>query len=87
MKNCTCDCVYTPYPAGSKLELGVASLGVSVTTMEEVFLKVRDENQESIQQRYIYNIIKANWCVSTFPTNQLYVVKAKGYVSTTLRVY
>ena len=55
--------------------------------MEEVFLKVRDENQESIQQRYIYNIIKANWCVSTFPTNQLYVVKAKGYVSTTLRVY
>lgn len=39
-------------PAGSKLELGVASFGVSVTTMEEVFIKVGEDSGESLDERW-----------------------------------
>ena len=36
---------------GKKEELGIAGFGVSVTTMEEVFLKVKDESDEDIKSR------------------------------------
>ena len=36
---------------GRKEELGLAGFGVSVTTMEEVFLKVKDESDEGIESR------------------------------------
>lgn len=36
---------------GQKAELGVSSFGVSVTTMEEVFMKVGEDSGESLDQR------------------------------------
>ena len=36
-----------------KTELGIAGFGISVTTMEEVFIKVGEGTDESLDQRYI----------------------------------
>ena len=44
---CVCDC----WTAGRKEELSIAGFGVSVTTMEEVFLKVKEEVDESIESK------------------------------------
>ena len=38
--------------SGNKFDLGIAEFGVSVTTMEEVFLKVKQESDENIESRY-----------------------------------
>ena len=37
--------------AANKSDLGIAGFGISVTTMEEVFLKVKEESDESIESR------------------------------------
>ena len=34
-----------------KEELGIAGYGISVTTMEEVFIKVGEGNDETLQER------------------------------------
>ena len=36
-----------------KSALGIAGFGVSVTTMEEVFLRVKDGSDESIDSRFV----------------------------------
>ena len=40
-------------PTGKKVDLGVASFGVSVTTMEEVFIKVGEDSGESLDNRWV----------------------------------
>ena len=40
-----------PYTA-RKSELGIAGFGISVTTMEEVFIKVGEGTEETLEQRY-----------------------------------
>jgi len=47
------ECLH-PFSA-KKSELGIDGFGVSVTTMEEVFLRVRDGTAESIEHRYVLN--------------------------------
>ena len=37
--------------AARKTELGVSSFGVSVTTMEEVFIKVGEGTEETLDER------------------------------------
>ena len=37
--------------AANKNDLGITGFGISVTTMEEVFLKVKEESDESIESR------------------------------------
>jgi len=41
--------------SAKKTELGIDGFGLSVTTMEEVFLRVRDGTAESIEHRYVLN--------------------------------
>ena len=48
-----CESSLHPFSA-KKDELGIAGFGVSVTTMEEVFLRVRDGTAESIEHRYVH---------------------------------
>ena len=45
---CVCVCVCVAEQEG----LGISSYGISVTTMEEVFMKVRDGADKSILHRY-----------------------------------
>lgn len=40
------------FSAGNKSKLGVSSFGVSVTTMEEVFIKVGEDSGESLDDRW-----------------------------------
>ena len=40
--------------SGRSRELGISSFGVSVTTMEEVFIKVGQGEDETFQSRYKY---------------------------------
>ena len=37
--------------AAEKEDLGISSYGISVTTMEEVFMKVREGTDESLKHR------------------------------------
>ena len=41
--------------AARKSNLGVASFGVSVTTMEEVFIKVGEGTDESLENRWVWS--------------------------------
>ena len=43
-------CVYTAH----KTELGIAGFGISVTTMEEVFIKVGEGTDETLEQWYVF---------------------------------
>lgn len=43
-------CTHT-HLIGRKAELGVSSFGVSVTTMEEVFMKVGEDTDETMEER------------------------------------
>ena len=45
-----CNCLYT---VAHKDELGIAGFGISVTTMEEVFIKVGEGTDESLEHRYL----------------------------------
>ena len=47
--------------AARKSELGVSSFGISVTTMEEVFIKVGEGSAETVEDRYDYNGRSHNW--------------------------
>ena len=40
-----------------KTELGISGFGISVTTMEEVFIKVGEGTDETLDQRYILGFI------------------------------
>ena len=44
------DCLYI---VAHKEELGIAGFGISVTTMEEVFIKVGEGTDESLEHRYL----------------------------------
>ena len=39
--------------AARKAELGISSFGVSVTTMEEVFMKVGEGTEETLESRWV----------------------------------
>ena len=39
--------------AARKAELGISSFGVSVTTMEEVFMKVGEGTEETLETRWV----------------------------------
>ncbi len=41
---------------GMKEYLGIASFGISVTTMEEVFVKVGQVTDETLQSKYVTNL-------------------------------
>ena len=40
-------------PSARKAELCISSFGVSVTTMEEVFMKVREGTERTLKSRYV----------------------------------
>ena len=42
------------FSIGQKSKLGISSFGVSVTTMEEVFIKVGEGTDETFQSRLLY---------------------------------
>ena len=41
-----------------KSDLGISGFGISVTTMEEVFIKVGEGTDESLERRYIHTYIQ-----------------------------
>ena len=43
-------------------DLGVSSYGISVTTMEEVFMKVREGADETLRHRYIHILYTCAGC-------------------------
>ena len=43
--------VFTILSAARKTELAVSSFGISVTTMEEVFIKVGEGTEETLDER------------------------------------
>ncbi len=47
-----CVCVCVRVCIARKIELGVSSFGVSITTMEEVFIKVGDGTDDTLETRF-----------------------------------
>ena len=45
------------FSIGQKSKLGISSFGVSVTTMEEVFIKVGEGTDETFQSRLLYIVL------------------------------
>ena len=48
---CVCVCVCVFVCKARKSELGISGFGISVTTMEEVFIKVGEGTDESLERR------------------------------------
>ena len=48
-------CIVCVYFAARKQDLGIAGFGISVTTMEEVFIKVGEGTEETLEHRCVLN--------------------------------
>ena len=46
------DLINNAYVVARKTELGISGFGISVTTMEEVFIKVGEGTDETLERRY-----------------------------------
>ena len=51
MQNLVLLTIFSYLPSARKAELGISSFGVSVTTMEEVFMKVREGTEKTLESR------------------------------------
>ena len=75
---CVCVCVWNEslffWSLARKSDLGISGFGISVTTMEEVFIKVGEGTDESLERRYIHTYIHTVHTVHTH-IHYIYIIR------------